>query len=235
MKKAVVDSRIPRPCAERLCELGYGLITLPEFPALQTPVSAHPDMLLFFADKSVFCHKDYFAIAENELTQIAKYGYDIILSDEEISKDYPHDVLFNAFPIGNKIYCRSDAISKLILDFAQKRGYEIRNVKQGYSKCSVCGVGEGAVITSDVSLCRVLREDGIDVLLISAGSVILSGYDTGFIGGCSGEDGDIIYFSGNIFLHPDGERISEFCKAHGKTAISLSNEPLADIGTMFFI
>ena len=235
MKKAVVDSRIPRPCAERLSALGYGLIAMPEFPALATPVSAHPDMLLFFAYNTVFCHKDYFDIAKDELEEIAGCGYDIILSDEKISNNYPSDILFNALRLGNKIYCKADAASKLILDFAQERSLEIRKVKQGYSKCSVCTVGEQAAITADVSLCRAMREDGIDVLLISAGDVILQGYDTGFIGGCSGDDGKNVYFSGNILLHPDGERISEFCKKHGKTALSLSNESLTDVGTIFFI
>ena len=235
MKKAVVDSRIPRPCAEQLRKLGYGLIAMPEFPSLQSPVSAHPDMLLFFADREVLCHKDYLAIAETQIGEIAKCGYDVIVTDENIAPQYPRDVLLNALRIDNKIYCRADSASALILDFARERGYSVRNVKQGYAKCSVCTVGDRATITSDPALCRAMREDGIDVLSISAGSVALIGYDTGFIGGCSGEDGDKIYFSGNISLHPDGERIVEFCEKHKKTAVSLSDEPFTDVGTIFFI
>ena len=235
MKMAVVDSRIPRPCAERLRKLGYGLIAMPEFPSLQAPVSAHPDMLLFFADREVLCHKDYLAIAETQIGEIAKCGYDVIVTDENIAPQYPRDVLLNALRIDNKIYCRADSASALILDFARERGYTVRNVKQGYAKCSVCTVGDRAAITSDPALCRAMREDGIDVLSISAGSVALIGYDTGFIGGCSGEDGEKIYFSGNISLHPDGERIVEFCEKHKKTAVSLSDEPFTDVGTIFFI
>lgn len=235
MKMAVVDSRIPRPCAERLRKLGYGLIAMPEFPSLQAPVSAHPDMLLFFADREVLCHKDYLAIAETQIGEIAKCGYDVIVTDENIAPQYPRDVLLNALRIDNKIYCRADSASELILEFARERGYTVHNVKQGYAKCSVCTVGDRAAITSDPALCRAMREDGIDVLSISAGSVALIGYDTGFIGGCSGEDGEKIYFSGNISLHPDGERIVEFCEKHKKTAVSLSDEPFTDVGTIFFI
>ena len=235
MKMAVVDSRIPRPCAEQLRKLGYGLIAMPEFPSLQSPVSAHPDMLLFFADREVLCHKDYLAIAETQIGEIAKCGYDVIVTDENIAPQYPRDVLLNALRIDNKIYCRADSASALILEFARERGYTVRNVKQGYAKCSVCTLGSNAAITSDPTLCRAMREDGIDVLSISAGSVTLPGYDTGFIGGCSGEDGDKIYFSGNISLHSDGARIIEFCEKHKKTAVSLSDEPLTDVGTIFFI
>ena len=235
MKKVVVDSRIPRPCAEQLSRLGYGLVSLPKFSSLQDPVSAHPDMLLFFAGSTLLCHEDYLTVAKNELSELAECGYDVITSSEHIAEAYPHDVLFNALRIGKRIYCRADSVSNLILDFAKRHGYEVRGVKQGYSKCSVCTIGERAAITADPSLCRAMREDGMEVLLISSGGIVLDGYDTGFIGGCSGEDGDRIYFSGNIFLHPDGKRIDDFCKAHGKTAVSLSDEPLVDIGTMFFI
>ncbi len=235
MKKAIVDSRIPEECAESLRSFGYELILMPEFPSLPAPVSAHPDMLLFFADRTVFCHKDYFPIAEKQLGKIAKCGYDIVLTEENIASEYPQDILFNALSLGDKLYCRADAISKLILDFAEKKRLTVRAVKQGYAKCSVCTVGDAAAITADISLCRAMREDGINVLLVSAGSVILTGYDTGFVGGCSGEDGDRIYFSGNISLHPDGNRIAEFCKSHGKAAVSLSDHTLTDIGTIFFI
>lgn len=235
MKIAVVDSRLPAKCADSLRMLGYGLVFMPEFPSLPSPVCAHPDMLLFFADNTVFCHRDYFKIAEKQLCEIEKCGYRIVSTDETIAKKYPQDILFNALRLGDKLYCRPDAISKLILDFAKKDSLTVRAVNQGYAKCSVCPVGDTAAITSDPALCRAMRTDVVDVLCISAGNIALDGYDTGFIGGCSGENKDKIYFSGNISLHPDGKAITEFCEAHGKQAVSLSDEPLTDVGTMFFI
>jgi len=58
---------------------------------------------------------------------------------------------------------------------------------------------------------------------------------TGFIGGASGNDGANTYFCGNIDLHPDGEAIKSFCKAHGRPAVSLGANQLYDVGTIFFI
>lgn len=235
MKKVIVDSRIPESSAKGLSSLGYKLISLPPFPALQVPVSAHPDMLMFIFGKNVICHKDYLKIAHKELDEITALGYTPIISDEPISSDYPRDILFNALKIGKNIYAKLDSVSKFILDLASKEGYSLKTVKQGYAKCSVCPVGDKAAITSDSSLCKAMREDGIDVLFISPKNIRLDGYDTGFIGGCSGEDSDNIYFSGNILLHPDGKLISDFCEKHQKKAVSLSEEPLYDVGSLFFL
>ena len=235
MKKVVVDSRIKKSSAERLCALGYELIKLPPFPALQLPVSAHPDMLIFILGKTVICHRDYLPIAHKELDEIAALGYELIVSDEPISSQYPHDVLFNALPLNKNIYARLDSVSNFILEIAKKEGYSLKNVKQGYAKCSVCPIGEKAAITSDPSLYKAMCADGTDVLLISPKNIRLDGYDTGFIGGCSGEDADNIYFSGNISLHPDEKLILDFCQSHQKNAVSLSDEPLYDIGSLFFL
>ena len=46
----------------------------------------------------------------------------------------PHDVIFNALPLGKSIYARLDSVSKSILEIAAKDGYSTKNVKQGYAK-----------------------------------------------------------------------------------------------------
>ena len=235
MKKIIIDSRAPSAVKSSLIDMGFSLIQVPPFPALQAPVSAHPDMLLFIADKKVFCHADYQRIAKAELEEIAKAGYEIVTAKENIASEYPRDILFNALSLDRHIYGKLENISELIRTDAEKRGIALRSVKQGYTKCSVAKVGERAVITSDSSIYKAITADGYDALLISAGHIGIAEYDTGFIGGCSGCDGDRVYFSGNIELHPDAEAIKEFCEKHGMEVVSLSDEPLFDIGSLFFI
>ena len=235
MKKVIIDSRAPSAVKSSLINMGFSLIQMPPSPALQAPVSAHPDMLLFIADKKVFCHSNYQRIAKAEFEEIADAGYEIVTTKENIKSEYPHDILFNALSLDRHIYGKLENISELIRTDAEKRGIAMRSVKQGYAKCSVAKVDERAAITSDASLYKAIKADGYDALLISAGHIGISEYDTGFIGGCSGCDGDRVYFSGNIEFHPDAEAIKEFCAAHGMKVISLSNEPLFDIGSLFFI
>lgn len=235
MKKVIIDSRAPKKVTNSLTNLGFDIISLPCFSALPDPVSAHPDMLIFFADDKIFCHRDYYTIAKNEINEISRSGYEIILSNEYVSQEYPHDILFNSVIINGNIYGKRTYMSHLIHTFAENNDMNIIDVNQGYTKCSVCKISENAIITADPSIYKATTSDQIDALFISSGYVSLSGYDCGFIGGCSGICEDKIYFSGNIFLHPDGKKISDFCEKHNKTPISLSDDILFDIGSMFFI
>ena len=46
---------------------------------------------------------------------------------------------------------------------------------------------------------------------------------------------DKVLFCGNIDLHPDVENIKAFCQKHKKTAVSLSDGELYDVGSIFFV
>ena len=235
MKAVVVDGRIPSECAGTLQSLDFELILMPPWNRLSAPVSSHPDMLLFITGDTVICHAGYYAVARDPVERILSVGYRLILSDENCSTEYPHDILFNALPAGGYLYCLEKHLSGAVRMVTEKAGIRTVNVRQGYARCSACIVGENAVITSDVSLDRALREHGTDVLLISPGNIRLDGYPCGFIGGASGYDNENVYFAGNLALHPDADKIESFCIRHGKRAVSLSADPLTDIGTMFFI
>ena len=235
MNFVIVDSRLPRDCCKKLSDMGFELIKMPTWEKLDAPVSAHPDMLFFIAGDKIFTHRDYRVTAHSEFAKISKRGYDIIITDEEISAKYPNDVRFNCVQFGNIIYGKRKSTSRLIVEHADHNGLSFCDVKQGYTKCSVCKINDGAAITSDKSLYNALTKNGVDVLLISPSHITLVGYDCGFIGGCTGTTDSSVYFSGNISLHPDGEKIRDFCLKHRKTPVSLSDSVLFDCGTMFFI
>jgi hypothetical protein len=192
-------------------------------------------MLVFFLGKEYLCTKEYYFQAKDIFEQINALGYTPIFTDEIHGKDYPSDVLFNALPLKKHIYGLSAALSRELTKLAQKNGMEIINVRQGYTKCSVCKVTEFAIITADWGIAKEAQARGVDVLKIQVGHVRLDGYDCGFIGGASGADEKSVFFCGDILSHPDGEAIKTFCRKHGKECISLSNEPLFDVGTLFFL
>lgn len=109
----------------------------------------------------------------------------------------------------------------------------IIDVKQGYTKCSLCPVRENAVITDDSGIEKVLLNNGYDVLKVSKGSVRLHGFDYGFIGGCSAMiSRDILLFFGNFEMHSDKDRIKVFLQNYGITPQSLNGDVLTDIGSI---
>ena len=111
----------------------------------------------------------------------------------------------------------------------------IIKVRQGYSKCACLTVGDDSIITADPSVAEACRAAGLSVLQLGAHAVRLDGYDTGFIGGAGGDDGEHILFCGDLSRHPEGSAIADFCRRHGREPISLSDGELYDYGTLIFI
>lgn len=232
---AVVDIRIPKAAEAELVANGFSVVKLPPHPALPRPVASHPDMLVFFAHDAIFCTRPYFEIAQKELETIsARCQKPIRLVSDEVGSVYPRDILLNAAPLGDRLICHPKHTARELTALC-----EVVPVKQGYAKCSTVILGSRAIITEDTSIAQAAEQHGIDVLRIFPNAVHLEGYDTGFLGGAASlapyGGTDNIYFCGDLNSHPNAREIQLFCKQHGFSAVSLSNEPLTDVGTIFLI
>jgi hypothetical protein len=234
--KALIDCRADYSLLLALKEYGFEPILMPHASYLQTAIASHTDMLIFIGFERLFCHTLYYQSNKELIDSIAKYAsLTVTVSEEQTGECYPYDVLFNACVVGNKLICNKKTVSKLLLGASFENNYEIIDVPQGYTKCSICVVSDNAIITADRSIAKACKHAGIDVLTVSEGHILLSPYDFGFIGGTSGLCKDKIYFCGSIETHPDAQKIKDFCKKHKKCAISLSDSALWDAGTLFFI
>lgn len=210
---------------ETLLALGYTPLRLPPFSRLDERVATHPDMLLFPMEDGILLHKAYM---EEHQAFFEKLPFSFLFTQEEIGKEYPYDVLFNALPINDTVYGGKRVSEKILSAFSRHIP-----VKQGYTRCSSCRVGNG-IITQDKTIFHALQKDGIPTCLISYGHITLKGYNTGFIGGASITlSKRLTAFLGRIEDHPDYEIISDFAKHQGVTLLSLSNEPLTDYGGGF--
>lgn len=231
----LVGDTLSDVCAETLRKLGFRPIFLPPYERLGRQVASHADMLLFPIGNEIFTFGEY-ADALPCLYRIAEEKGRRLVTVEKLPKEsYPNDVLLNCLYVGRRIFAKESAIADEVVAYAKKNGIGIINIKQGYARCTACPLSESAIITADKNISRAARAEGMDVLEISEGGVLLDGYPYGFIGGACGVFKDKIYFAGDLLSHPDGQAISEFCVKHGMTPVSLSHEPLKDVGSMFFI
>ena len=155
---------------------------------------------------------------------------------DDISGEYPQNIALNAAKVGKYIICRVDSLDDRVKAYCKANNFTLINVKQGYAKCSCAVVSDNAVITEDVGIYRTLSETDIEVLLIGKGSVTLEGADCGFIGGASGYDKskNSLYFCGDIYEHPDYDKIKGFCDKHGTNIECLTDAKLLDIGGIVF-
>ena len=234
MNNIICSSNIDGEIEQNLLKLGVIPVKLRGFDRFGKfhPLCYHPDMLCFNLDgnKWIF-YDEIYKINKNA---IDKLNLDITIAENPKSCEYPYDVGLNAATAGNNIICNIKYTNKKILEYAEQTGKNIIDVKQGYAKCSVCIVGENAVITSDASVYKKAVQNNIGVLLTEKGHINLDGYAYGFIGGCSGLiSKNKLAFTGNIKLHPDYCGIKNFCEGRGVEVISLSHNKLYDYGSLF--
>ena len=226
---AIVGGYISEECTLGLKALGYDVLILPSDDRLGRAVSSHTDLLVFpFADKLfVYSGEVYSVLAGKALTAVAV--------KESPSADYPYDIYLNALTVGKYIFARKKYLSEDIAAEAERLGYTVIDVRQGYARCTACPISDRAIITADKAIENAALSVGIDVLTVAEGGVELKGYPYGFIGGACGVDDDTVVFAGDIYTHPSGTRIVDFCEKHGKRVVSLSGEPLRDVGSIFFV
>ncbi len=231
---ALVGGAISEKCMEGLAAHGIDAITLPPYERLGSAVASHADLLALPLDRKIFVYGEY--TERNEIdNRLSSTGCELIKIPSCPADKYPEDVGLNALLVGRRLFARLDCLSYPVSEYARKAGYELINIRQGYARCTAIPLSDNAVITADPSIAAAAEYHGIELLRISSGGVSLRGYDYGFIGGACGVLEDRVFFAGDLSSHPDGEGIAEFCERHGKTAVSLSNEPLCDVGSILFV
>lgn len=154
-------------------------------------------------------------------------------SNAELGMGYPAEAAFNGACTGRYFIHNLKVTAPRLLDAVKAAGMELIHVPQGYAKCSTVIVDERSIITYDRGIAQACADyDNLDVLLISPGHVLLPGYDTGFIGGCSGRIDDEIIFNGDLSAHPDFVRIRDFIESRDLKCVWFEEYPLTDIGSI---
>ena len=202
---------------------GHTLIEVPSSATVYDAVSNHADIFVCRVRDTLFCAPEISGI----------------LSDAGVSHitggipghDYPLNIRYNACTVGDIFIHNLKYTDDALLSFVKESGMKTVNVRQGYTKCSIAPVGSG-IITADEGIVRAMTGIGIDILKIHTGHVLLEGFDYGFFGGACGVVGDEFIVNGDLYKHPDGERIADFVRAQGFKVVSFEGIPLCDIGSI---
>ncbi len=236
MKTAIIDIRASEDIERGLLLRGFSVLRTPPSGKLPAPLASHPDMLMLKIGTTLISSASYVEEAPTLFDDLNfNTGMDFMLSSDEFGGEYPHDCIFNALTLGEKIFCKTDSISPSVLSLAKRYGMHVVNVKQGYPACTVLPLGNNAAITADRGMANALSGEGIKVTLIENGGISLPPYEYGFIGGAAGVCDGTVYFLGDPRKHPDGERIISALSAEGLCFVCLSDAPLCDLGRIIFI
>ena len=205
---------------------GAEVLTVCTSSLLPAPVANHADMLCCHAAPNTVITADIELSA-----MLSARGVRCAVPEKLPCGSYPDDTALNCLVIGGYAFGRKDSTAPELLALFEENGTQFINVKQGYTRCSAAVVDEHSVITADRGVYKAMTSVGFEVLLISPGSIVLKGYDTGFIGGCCGRlSGNSMLFCGDPLNHPDGERIAHFIKCRGLSIEYTHNGELVDFG-----
>jgi hypothetical protein len=234
---AITDCRISEEVQRGLMMRGFELLTLPCYPRLSEPISAHTDMLITRVGDEIITSADYCDIAPFVFTDLlaALPNIKISFTSDIPDKSYPRDVIFNALIMGNTLFGRTESLSPFLCDRCKEVGIRTVRVNQGYPACTVLKLNDGAAITADRGMADILTREGIKVTLIEDGGIMLPPYEYGFIGGAAGVYRDTVYFAGDITTHPSQDAILKAISDEGMNAVSLSRGGLYDLGGILFL
>ncbi len=209
-------------------DLSIKVVKVIENSFLDTSVSCHADILGNYVGKSIFLADKH----QEELCEfIEDVGGKLVIIDK-IKSPYPNDCLLNFADIGDYLICNKSIMTEEIINLMPNK--KIIDVKQGYSKCSVCICKRNTIITDDISIYSAVSQyDNINSLLIEKGSIHINKYDYGFIGGCCGLiDKDMLLFNGDLSTHSDFDKIKNFLYDNNINYIDIKGKPLTDIGSI---
>lgn len=211
---------------------GYEIIEIVGTDKVYDSISSHSDIYLCkICDQLVVAPVQLPFIRE----KLMENGTNYVSGEKDPGLKYPENVKYNAAQMGGRLIHNMNHTDSAVLLAAKEHGLELTDVKQGYTKCNLVVVDGNSAITSDMGLAAALKNNGLDVLVISQGHVKLEGFPYGFLGGTSGRVGDEIVFNGDLSVHPDFQAIRDFIQTKGLRALWFEEYPLEDIGSIIYL
>ncbi len=194
---------------------------------LDVSVKHHADILANYVGNNTFLAD----CGQKNLIKFVEKSGGITKKISNIKSPYPNDCLLNFADIGDYIICNKSIMTNEILEVLPQK--QIIDVKQGYSKCSICIVKRNTIITDDASIYNAVSQYNINSLLVEKGSVHIEKYDYGFIGGCCGLiHNDMLLFNGDLSTHKNFKQIKYFLYNNGVNYMDIKVKPLTDIGSI---
>ena len=228
MKYVIVAENFPEDSAEKLKKYGEIVRTRANKKLLRG-IDTHTDILVHpLPSGELVVDRENFEYYKNLFPDKK-----ILPSHSILSEKYPKDIPLNAFTFKNYFIHNLKYTDKVLLDYYKNSGYQMIDIKQGYTKCSSL-VTNDFVITSDGGIYESLK-DFIPIYKINHGEIRLQNFNYGFIGGASGVLGKKIFFTGDFSHHSSYEEILKIIKKYNYEIEILSKDPIEDFGSIYFI
>ena len=232
MKYLIIDERMRDIEKQTLQRLGYELIEIKKSTKIYSEISSHVDIFACKVKNKIIAEKHVYDILKNKLKK-----YIIIQGNSAIQNVYPKDINYNVCIVGNKAIHNFKYTDSKIAQELKKNNFELINVKQGYSNCSIAVIDENSIILSDKGLYNSLKNSELDILFLDYMPDIKlldenGNYSkiNGFIGGAIARIADSIVIFGDLNKIDYNGYIRNFIEKKNLKVIDFSGLDVIDYG-----
>lgn len=224
MKSMIFDPRTNEKIIKSAEQHGFRVVLADFIEGIDPSVAGHPDMQLVEINGKLIVNPGSYGYYSKFFSKDR-----LVCGKNYVQGKYPDYVAYNIALSGNYALHNFKYTDPVVMEALG--GYEKINVKQGYTKCSVATTPFG-VITADKGIINSLQNTALKFVEVSEGEISLFGKQNGFIGGASGYSDGKMYFAGDVTSHVDYALIKKFCDEKCIEIVCLSNDKLADIGSI---
>ena len=234
MQYILVDCRMRNVEKNMLKYMGYRLVSIDRSQNVYPEIASHVDIFALKVGNNLIVEKSKY---EDLLFLIKNSGYNIISGKEEVAMKYPDDIKYNVCVVGNYAIHNFKYTDKTVLKKLKQSEYELINVEQGYTNCSIVVIDNSSVITTDKKIAEKLIANNFSVLLLDyiPDIKLKDEYGnfssmTGFIGGAIGRVRDNIIVFGDLNKIDKENKIRNFIKARDLKLIDFKGLDVIDYG-----
>ena len=234
MKYLIIDERMRSFEKEELKKLGYKLIEINKNNNVYSEISSHVDIFTSKIKEKIVVEN---TVYENLKSQLKNMKEILVKGTSIVQNEYPNDIYYNVCIVGNKAIHNFKYTDSKIVQELKKNNFELINVKQGYSNCSIAVIDENSIILSDRGLYNVLKDIGFDVLFLDYKPNIKLFNEngkysemSGFIGGAITRIANNIIIFGDLNKIDNNGYIRSFIKETNLEIIDFKGLDVVDYG-----
>jgi hypothetical protein len=196
------------------------------------PLQGHPDLFMCETPDGLVLAPN---IDTQVLQQIKAAAVPFVFGHLPVEDKHPEVARYNAVVTRKVTICNARTVDRAVLERSGQN--RIIDVRQSYCRCSTLALSDDSFLTSDAPTHIKLLENNCNSILVSPETIRLEGYNHGLFGGCGGilPSEKTVYFMSSLSTLPNRREIEKALADAGLIGISLTSQPLQDVGGIFFL
>lgn len=230
MKQVFIDARAPGAAIRKLSEFADPVRFITRGITYDS-ISGHPDIFIARVGDVILAAPN---LPEEYKDVLRVNGIPFTAGELPAGDKYPNSARYNIVATQTHLFHNFRYTDSSITDAAGQR--DLVHVNQGYCRCNLLALNDTHFITSDRGIYSVLGYvEGLSILLVPPGGILLPGHGHGFIGGTAGIHAGKIFFTGSLDRYPAGDMVRDFISPLGLEIVELYDGPLFDGGGVMFV